>query len=127
MRIFAEESCLFSECYGAYPLSQHRRSLRPTAYSAAPTLAELGAAQVGPLTAFHRAEAELLRSRISFFLSYGSDAPPQMLKAAAQLMPLDPARARETYLEALIAALLTRRAGHQGGATLSSGHNGEAG
>src|SRR5271168_3338686 len=68
------------------------------------------------------AEAELLRSRISFFLSYGSDAPPQMLKAAAQLMPLDPARARETYLEALIAALLTRRAGHQGGATLSSGH-----
>jgi hypothetical protein len=71
-----------------------------------PTLAELGAAQAGPLTAFQRAEAELLRSRVSFFLSYGSDAPPQVLKAAAQLMPLDPARARKTYLEALIAALL---------------------
>jgi len=72
-------------------------------------LAILDQAEAGSLTAIHRAEASLLRGRISFATNYGSDAPPQLLKAAAQFEPLDSGRARETYLEALIAALLVGR------------------
>ena len=41
--------------------------------------------------------------------SRGSDAPPLLLKAAKRLEPLDAALARETYLDALAAALFAGR------------------
>jgi DNA-binding CsgD family transcriptional regulator len=47
-----------------------------------------------------------LRARNAFTLRRGSDAPPLFLTAAKQLEALDPAAARETYLEALDAALV---------------------
>ena len=51
----------------------------------------------------------MLRAQIVFALSRGSDAPPLLLKAAKRLEPLDPRVARDTYLEALTAAVYARR------------------
>ena len=53
--------------------------------------------------------AELLRGQIAFASSRGSDAPPLLLKAARQFEPLDPRLARETYLDALSAAIFAGR------------------
>src|SRR5262249_12076014 len=47
----------------------------------------------------------LLRAQISFVSTRGSDAAPLLLKAAEQLREVDPELARETYLEALTAAI----------------------
>lgn len=55
------------------------------------------------------ARTELLRARISFATSRGSDTPPLLLAAARRLAPLDAALARDTYLEALTAAILVGR------------------
>ena len=64
----------------------------------------LSLAQVGPLDELQRAEAELLRVQIAFTMNRGSDAPSLLLKAAAQLEQYDVRRARDTYLDALMAA-----------------------
>ena len=58
---------------------------------------------------FQRAQAEVLRARIAFATNRGSDAPPLLLAAARRLEPLDVPLARETYLDALTAALFTGR------------------
>jgi DNA-binding CsgD family transcriptional regulator len=55
------------------------------------------------------AQAELLRAQIAFTSSRGSDAPPLLLKAAKQLEPLDVSVARETYLDAICAAIFAGR------------------
>jgi len=68
-------------------------------------------AEAGLLDERQRARADLLRGQIAFVSSRGMDAPPLLLKAARQFEPLDPAMARQTYLEALSAALF---AGHLG-------------
>jgi DNA-binding CsgD family transcriptional regulator len=67
----------------------------------------LAIADLGPLDELQRARAERLRARLAFAQRRGSDAPPLLLRAARRLQPLDPALARETYLEALAAALTT--------------------
>ena len=46
-----------------------------------------------------------MRAQIAFDLRRGSDAPPLLLRAARRLEPLDAELARETYLEALVAAI----------------------
>jgi DNA-binding CsgD family transcriptional regulator/tetratricopeptide (TPR) repeat protein len=56
-----------------------------------------------------RAQLDVLRAQISFASQRGSDAPPLLLKAAQSLERLDVRRARETYLEALMAALAAGR------------------
>jgi DNA-binding CsgD family transcriptional regulator len=57
-----------------------------------------------------RAQVELLRSQIAFASTWGGEAPALMLlKAARQLESLDPALARETYLDAWIAAWFAGR------------------
>jgi DNA-binding CsgD family transcriptional regulator len=66
-------------------------------------------AAVGPLDDFQRAQAEVIRARIAFATSRGSDAPPLLLGAARRLEALDVPLARETYLDALTAALYTGR------------------
>jgi len=66
-------------------------------------------AEVGPLDDFQRAQAEVLRARIAFATKRGSDAPPLLLAAARRLERLDVPLARETYLDALTAALFTGR------------------
>ena len=75
----------------------------------------LGTAQAGPLDELRRARADLLRAQIAFAVSRGSDAPPLLLRAAKRLAPLDVTSARETYLEALSAALFAGRLASGGG------------
>jgi len=65
----------------------------------------LSLAEAGQLTKLQLARVDLLRAQIAFTTRRGSDAPPLLLKAAKQLEPLDTKRARETYLEALSAAM----------------------
>ncbi|RDH74760.1 helix-turn-helix transcriptional regulator [Mycolicibacterium moriokaense] len=55
------------------------------------------------------ARAELVRAKIAFAASRGADAPALLLSAAERLTGLDPALCRETYLQALTAAILVGR------------------
>jgi DNA-binding CsgD family transcriptional regulator len=74
-------------------------------------LALLATAEAGPLDDFDRAMLQRLRGQIALDTRRGGDAVPQLLDAASQLEPLDPALARETYLEALRAASIFGRLG----------------
>ena len=80
-----------------------------------PALELLATAQAGPLAESQRARAGLLRGQIAFASSHASGAPQLLLIAARQFEPLDPARAREIYLEALFAALFAGRLAVGGG------------
>jgi hypothetical protein len=62
-------------------------------------------AQAGPLDEVQRVRVCLLRGRITLASSHGSDTPPLLLKAATKLRPHDARMARDTYLEALLAAM----------------------
>jgi DNA-binding CsgD family transcriptional regulator len=66
-------------------------------------------AEAGPLDEFQRATVDVLRARISFAAERGSEAPALLLTAAKSLEPHDPALARETYLDALTAAVFAGR------------------
>ncbi len=72
-------------------------------------LALLSLAQGGPLDEIGRARIDLLRAQISYNSSHGDEALPLFLAAARRLEPLDARLARETYLEALSAALFAGR------------------
>ncbi|PZG00935.1 LuxR family transcriptional regulator [Micromonospora endophytica] len=76
------------------------------------SLTLLAEAAAGPLDALQRAHLELLRARITFHTTRGSDAPKMLLDAAKKLTPLDPPLARETYLHALQASFHAGRLGH---------------
>jgi DNA-binding CsgD family transcriptional regulator len=78
-------------------------------------LSLVGIAESGPLDEFQRAQVDLLRGQIAFALRRGSDAPPLLLKAAKSFEPLDRRLARETYLEALSAAMHAGRLGSRDG------------
>lgn len=73
----------------------------------------LAMAELGPLDDLQRARLARLRARIVFAQRRGNDAPPLLLDAARQLAALDAASARETYLEALEAAIFAGRLGGQ--------------
>jgi DNA-binding CsgD family transcriptional regulator len=76
----------------------------------------VASAEAGPLDEFQRAEAAVLRARISFAADRGSEAPPLLLSAAKRLERLDARLAREIYLDALSAALFAGRLGGEGSA-----------
>jgi DNA-binding CsgD family transcriptional regulator len=65
----------------------------------------LAAAETGPLDELQRARSDLLHGQIAIASRRGSDALPLLLKAARRFEPLDQRLARETYLQALFAAL----------------------
>ena len=69
----------------------------------------LAAAEAGPLDEFPSARVDLLRGQIAFATGQGSDAPPLLLQAAKRLEPLDLGLARETYLNAWMAANVAGR------------------
>jgi DNA-binding CsgD family transcriptional regulator len=79
--------------------------------SGAPEAAQelLAVAETFPLDELQRARLLRLRAEIVFALRRGRDAPPLLLDAAGQLEALDTALARETYLEALGAAMYAGR------------------
>jgi DNA-binding CsgD family transcriptional regulator len=66
-------------------------------------------AERAPLDDSQRAQLDVLRAQISFASDRGSDAPLLLLKAAQRLEGLDVRRARETYLDALTAAMFAGR------------------
>jgi DNA-binding CsgD family transcriptional regulator len=69
----------------------------------------LAAAEEGPLNELQHARLERLRAQLAFALRRGSDAPPLLLSAAQRLELLDGKLARETYLEAIAAAIFAGR------------------
>jgi DNA-binding CsgD family transcriptional regulator len=73
-------------------------------------LSLLAAAAAGPLGDFDRALLQRLNGQIALDTRRGA-AVTLLLEAAGQLEPLDPALARETYLEALRAASIAGRLG----------------
>jgi DNA-binding CsgD family transcriptional regulator len=93
-------------------LAAARANAEAGAFDAA--LALLATAEAGPLQELQRARADLLRGQIALASSRGSDAPPLLLKAARRLEVLDVGLARETYLEALFAAVYAARSGGGG-------------
>ncbi|MFG2887335.1 AAA family ATPase [Streptomyces sp. NPDC048297] len=64
----------------------------------------LDTAGAGPLNDRQKAHSDLIRARLAFATSRGSDAPPLLLAAARRLQRVDPALSRATYLDALSAA-----------------------
>ncbi len=75
-------------------------------------------AETGFLSGLERARVGLLRAQIAFATTRGADAAPLLLKAADRLADLDPVLARETYLEALVAAGFAGRLAGAGGTAL---------
>ena len=75
----------------------------------------LATAEMGPLDELQRARLERLRAQIAFVrtggsktvpgLTIGPEAPGLLVEAAKRLEPLDAELARETYVEALTAAM----------------------
>jgi DNA-binding CsgD family transcriptional regulator len=62
-------------------------------------------AESGTLSEFEKARAALLRAEVAFMSTRGSVAVPLLLDAAERLREVDPELSRETYLEALSAAI----------------------
>jgi DNA-binding CsgD family transcriptional regulator len=77
------------------------------AFGAASSL--LATAEAGPIDEAGLARIDLLRAQIAYNSMHGNDALPLMLSAARRLEPLDGTMARETYLDALSAALFAGR------------------
>jgi DNA-binding CsgD family transcriptional regulator len=69
----------------------------------------LATAEAGPLDELQHARVDLLRAQIAVVVTRGRDAPLLLLEAAKRLEPLDLALARETYLDALSAAIFAGR------------------
>ena len=72
-------------------------------------LALLAVAQAGPLDDTETARVELLHAHLSLDSRHGERALPQLLSAARRLEWIHPELARETYLDALSAAMLAAR------------------
>ncbi len=81
----------------------------------------LAAAEVGPLSELGHAHVQRMRAQIAFALRRGNDAPPLLLQAAQRLQALDAELARQTHLEALVAAIYAGRLAH-GGDVLEIAH-----
>jgi DNA-binding CsgD family transcriptional regulator len=73
------------------------------------------AAEARPADPLRHARSNLLRGQVAFASGRGSDAPPLLVQAARQFEPLDPRLARETYLDALAAAIFAGRLAPGGG------------
>jgi DNA-binding CsgD family transcriptional regulator len=69
----------------------------------------LATAELCPLDALQRARLERLRAQLTFARRRGSDAARLLLEAARRLEPLDAGLARETYVEAIGAAIFAGR------------------
>ena len=69
-------------------------------------------AELGPRGELGEARVQRMRAQIAFALRRGGDAPRLMLQAAQRLQSLDAELARQTYLEALVAAIYAGRLAH---------------
>ena len=94
---------------GARALAAARAKFAAAAPDAAYEL--LAMAELDRLDELQRAELARLRAQMAFAERRGNDAPRLLLDAAKKLEPLDSRLARETYLEALGAAISAGRLG----------------
>lgn len=92
---------------GGRVLAAAEASFQAGAFDAAARL--LAAADEEPLTDYQSACVDLTRAQIAFSVKRGGAASSLLLKAAERLSPLDPLLARDTYLEALYAAIFAGR------------------
>jgi DNA-binding CsgD family transcriptional regulator len=69
----------------------------------------LATAEVDPRDDLQQARVDLLRGQMALFVSQGEEASPLLLNVAQRLERLDPELARDTYLDAWRAALVTGR------------------
>jgi DNA-binding CsgD family transcriptional regulator len=92
---------------GARALAAAQAKFEAAAFDAADTL--LAAAEINPLDDLQQAQVARLRAQIMFARRRGSDDPPLLIDAAQRLEGLDDLLARETYLEALGAAIFAGR------------------
>ena len=92
---------------GARALAAAQAKLEAGSREAAEEL--VATAELAPLDELQRAGLQRLRAQIAFVFSRGSDGPLLLLDAARRLEELDPASARQTYLEALGAAMYAGR------------------
>jgi DNA-binding CsgD family transcriptional regulator len=88
-------------------LAAAQASLQAGAIEAAGGL--LATAEANAPDELQRARIDLIRGQIAFATSHGGDAPGLLLRAAKRLEPLDLRLARETYLDAMIAAVFAGR------------------
>ncbi|MGY4767978.1 helix-turn-helix transcriptional regulator [Kribbella sp. CWNU-51] len=96
-------------------LAAAQAKIRAGAFDAAVKL--LGIAEAAPFDELQHARVDLLRAQLAFAASRGSDASPLLLRAAQRLEPVDAGLARETYLDALNAALFAGGLASPGGGT----------
>ncbi|MGY1679291.1 ATP-binding protein [Geodermatophilus sp. SYSU D01176] len=89
--------------------SLHAAAAKVRAGSFDDASALLATVEAGPLGVAERARADLLRAEISFAGNRGNASLPLLLPAARRLEPLDARLARDTYLDALSAALFAGR------------------
>jgi DNA-binding CsgD family transcriptional regulator len=82
-------------------------NVRAGAYDAARAM--LAGAPGGPLDERQRAMIDLVRAQLAFASSKGREATPLLLAAARRLQPVDLGAARQTYLDALLAAMFGGR------------------
>jgi DNA-binding CsgD family transcriptional regulator len=89
-------------------LAAAQASLQAGALDAAAELLTIAAA--GPLVDLQQARADLIRAQLAFVSGGGGGGAAALLvKAARQLEPLDAALARQTYLDAWLAAMYAGR------------------
>jgi DNA-binding CsgD family transcriptional regulator len=100
----------------ADPAERFRRTLTAaqSKYDAGATEAAaalLAAAQAGPLSELQRAHADHLAARIATVTGHDADTPALLVRAAIRFGPLDVSRARRTYLDAFMAAMMAASTG----------------
>jgi DNA-binding CsgD family transcriptional regulator/tetratricopeptide (TPR) repeat protein len=92
---------------GERALAAGQAMLQVGSYDAA--LRVLAMAEAGPLDELQLSRVDLLRGQIALASRRGDSAPALLLTAARRLERLDPALARDTYLDAFSAALIFGR------------------
>ena len=78
-------------------------------------LTMLRAAEAAPLDELQRARADLVRARVALAVNRGRDAPALLMRAAERIAPLDAKLARQTLLDAFVAALFAGRLSGENG------------
>jgi DNA-binding CsgD family transcriptional regulator len=78
----------------------------------------LARAEAGPLSELQQARADLVRAQLTFATSGSGAAVLLLLKAAQRLTPIDASLARETYMDALVAAFFAGRLANPGGSLM---------
>ncbi|MET0473600.1 MAG: AAA family ATPase [Mycobacterium sp.] len=69
----------------------------------------LAMAEAGHLSDLQQARSDLVRAQLAFVTSHGNDAAPLLLKAARQLQSIDSTLSRDTYINAMLAAMFAGR------------------